>query len=287
MKKLSFHSLEFEGWNPSMKENGNLHFANEDGKAQIANEVTAPYNREEVEKPPVEPQVKKPGKGFLLILMATFESAAFTKLRNSFGNLTACKHKGQNVVKEKITEVNDPNTLPQQMQRKRFPATVALAAAFSQVIAIGLRGYKLVKQTVENCFVQLNKACVTVNEEMEVSIDFERLVVSKGKRALLTVVETTLDVENRQLSVVFETEEDEEEFVAHSSKDDLMFCYLVEKSTLKGKLSKVGTRASMDGGFTVTIPRKWEATADNIAAYFFCTDKKMKQASDTLYLEIK
>lgn len=40
--------------------------------------------------------------------MAIFKSTAFSKLRNSFGNLTTCRSKGQNIVKEKVTTVFNP-----------------------------------------------------------------------------------------------------------------------------------------------------------------------------------
>ena len=69
--------------------------------------------------------------------MAIFKSTAFSKLRNSFGNLTTCRSKGQNIVKEKVTTVFNPRTLAQQMQRLRMKTLVDLCAVYEPVISIG------------------------------------------------------------------------------------------------------------------------------------------------------
>lgn len=217
--------------------------------------------------------------------MAIFNSTIFDELHNSIGNATACVHKGQNVVKKKVTSVHNPNTLPQQQQRKKFPSLVELSSLFSPAIGIGLKYAKETKHTVENYFVHVNTGNLTVDDGLVVSIDFEHLVLSQGSRALPNGVAATLDTEERMVTLTFESEEDE--FVPHSAKDDMFYCCLVERTKLKVKMVRLGARSELAGNTnSVTLPSKWEVSADNLAVYLFCTDATGKKASKTHYVPL-
>lgn len=233
------------------------------------------------EEPAQKPEVKT-----ALILMAIFESAAFTKLRKSFGNLTTCEHKGQNIVKQKVEKVTNPNTESQQMQRKKFPTLVDLSVKFSPAIAVGLKNAKKTKHTVENYFVHVNKGNLTVDHGLVVSIDFERLILSKGNRAVQEEVSATLDTESRTLTLAFESAE-EGVFVAHAAGDDVFYCCVVEKTLLQVKVVQLGMRAELaDSANAVALPGKWEASADNLGVYLFCTDARGTASSRTVCLTV-
>lgn len=222
----------------------------------------------------------------VLVLMAIFESTAFSKLRKSFGNLTTCRHKGQNVLKEKVTTIQDPDTLPQQMQRKRFPSLVELSALFSPAIKIGLKYAKETKHTEENYFVHVNKGNVTVDNGLVSSIDFENLVLSKGNRTMPSQVSAVPDGESNVLTLTF-NEMKQGEYVAHAADDDVFYCCAVEKKRYILKMEKLGTRSELsETPGKLVLPDTWEVSAENIAVYLFCTDKSGRKASRTLYLPI-
>ena len=218
-----------------------------------------------------------------LILMAIFDSTAFSRLRKSFGNLTTCQHKGQNIVKGEVTQMTNPKTLPQQQQRKKFPSLVELSSIFSPAIALGLKGSKLTKHTVENYFVHLNKENVKVDDGLVVDIDFEHLVVSTGNRAIPDEVPATLEAEERMLTLTFE---EGDEILVHSADDDEFYCCVVEKTLLRVKTMRIGKRSELTGSQNLTFPKKWNVSADNLAVYLFCTDKTGKKASKTLYVPL-
>lgn len=218
-----------------------------------------------------------------LILMAIFKSTAFSEVRKSFGNITTYRHKGQNLFREKKTTVANPRTPAQVRHRMKFAFTVELSSMFGQAIAVGLKPVKEMKETVENCFVRLNKDCVTVNEALEVSVDFGGIVLAKGNRALPKVREAVVEAETGQLSVTFE---EAGEFVSHSAEDDVFFCCLVEREMREVKFVSVGTRSSVAEGFRVELPASWDVQAENLAVYLFCTDNKRRSVSKTLYLKI-
>lgn len=218
-----------------------------------------------------------------LILMAIFDSTAFSRLRKSFGNLTTCQHKGQNIVKEKVTQMKNPKTLPQQQQRKKFPSLVKLSKQFSPAITLGLKGSKQRKHTVENYFVHLNKGNVTVDDGLVVGIDFEHLVLSTGNRAIPDEVPATLETEERMLTLTFE---ESDEILVHSADDDEFYCCVVEKTLLRVKTMRIGKRSELSGSQSLTFPAQWNVSADNLAVYLFCTDKTGKKASKTLYVPL-
>lgn len=220
-----------------------------------------------------------------LILMAIFNSTIFDELHNSIGNATTCVHKGQNVVKKKVTNPKNPQSAGQQQQRKKFPSLVKLSKLFRPAITLGLKGAKLTKHTERNYFVHLNKGNMTVDDGLVVSIDFEQLVLSKGSRALPDEVTATLDTEERMVTLTFEGEE--EEFIPDAAGDDMFYCCLMEKTKLKMKMVSLGARSELAGNTnSVTLSSHWEVSADNIAVYLFCTDKTGKIASDTLYVPL-
>lgn len=62
--------------------------------------------------------------------MAIFESTAFDRLRKSFGNLTVYHSRGQNILKGKVSEINDANTLEQQKNRRKMKTLVGLCSLY-------------------------------------------------------------------------------------------------------------------------------------------------------------
>ena len=72
-----------------------------------------------------------------IIALAIVESPVFSKMKKSYGTVTLYRLKGQNVMRERTTEVKNPRTLPQQKQRKAFPTIVELGSLLSAALEIG------------------------------------------------------------------------------------------------------------------------------------------------------
>lgn len=212
--------------------------------------------------------------------MAIFKSTAFSSIRKSFGNLTTYRSKGQNIVKEKMTEIKNPRTLKQCKQRTHFPTLVDLADVFTQAIALGLVSRPVIL-TAENYFAQLNKKSVTVDDKLEVTIDYSAIQISKGKRAMPEEITATLDSEKGELTVELVAEE----FVSHAADDDEFYCFVLEKMRKKAKLFKLGQRSSLTPT-PLVLPGKWDFSADNLAIYVFCVSQDGKRASNSVYLQV-
>lgn len=215
-----------------------------------------------------------------LILLAVFKSAIFDEIRNSVANVTTYRSNGQNIMKKKMTKIKNPRTLKQRKQRTHFPTLVELADVFTQAIALGLVS-RPVRLTAANYFAQLNKKTVSVDDKLEVTIDYSAIQISKGKRAMPEEITTTLDAEKRELTVELVAEE----FVNHAADDDEFYCFVLEKKRKKTKLFKLGQRSSLTPS-PLVLPGKWDISAENLAIYVFCVSQDGKRASNSVYLNV-
>lgn len=208
--------------------------------------------------------------------MAIFKSTAFSKLKKSFGNLTACRSRGQNIVKEKVTDVFNPKTIPQQMQRKRTAKLVELCEVFDPVIAIGYPS-RPSNYSVDNQFLHLNQLAVEVSEKLVVTVDYEKLVVAKGNRKLpdITVAE---DKENHQLTFTTKAEK----FERHAAEDDRFYAAVLEQTYMKVKVFPLNERESTEPA-VVEVPNGWNM--EKLTIYVFALTKDRRQASHSLCIK--
>ena len=91
--------------------------------------------------------------------------------RKSIGFETYCKSRGIRVVKAKIT-TNTSNTEGQQRVRAAWPTYLRLATLFAEAAQIGFpqRSRAL---TAYNAFVRANKGVVSVDEDLQPTVDYE------------------------------------------------------------------------------------------------------------------
>ena len=207
--------------------------------------------------------------------MAIFKSTAFSKLRNSFGNLTTCRSKGQNIVKEKVTTVFNPRTLAQQMQRLRTKTLVDLCAVYEPVISIGFPQRER-KYSPDNMFVKLNQKAVAVSEQMEVAVDYAQVLVAKGNRRLAEMTVAS-DAEAHQLTFTRETEE----FARHAVKDDLFYTAVLEQDRKKVKVFPLNERKDTEP-VVVTLPDAWDMNQLIIYVFVLSADKQHASLSECL-----
>ena len=214
----------------------------------------------------------------ILILMALFKSTAFSKMQKSFGNLTTCRVKGMNIVKEKVDEVTNPNTLKQQKQRKRFPTLMELAGALPEALSLGL-AKRPQNNTPENYFMHLNRKAVEVTDELEKTVDYERLVLSQGNRMLPVRMSVTKDTEAGTLTFTIP----QTNFKQHAAPDDVFYGVVLEKGWLQSECVELGKR-SEDVAYTWTMPEEW--SMDELEVYVFVTSADGKKASKTRHLKV-
>ncbi len=217
-------------------------------------------------------------KRCVLVCMAIFQSTAFSKMRKSFGNLTTYRSKGKNIVKEKVTEVSNPKTLPQRKQRTKFPALVELSGVLSQALSLGFAS-RPKDYTPENYFVHLNKEAMSAGDDLEVMVDYEALVLSKGNRALPSEMSVSADAESHSLTFTIGMEE----FVVHSALDDEFYATVLEKEKMQAKVFLLGTRAEVSE-HVANLPASWDM--EQLEVYVFVVSKTHKKASKTVYLTV-
>ena len=183
--------------------------------------------------------------------------------------------------------MTNPNTESQQMQRKKFPTLVDLSVKFSPAIAVGLKNAKKTKHTVENYFVHVNKGNLTVDHGLVVSIDFERSHPLEGEPC-----GAGGGVRNAGHGI---PHADAGVRVGGGGgcswrmpRATMCFnCCVVEKTLLQVKVVQLGMRAELaDSANAVALPGKWEASADNLGVYLFCTDARGTAASRTVCLTV-
>lgn len=212
--------------------------------------------------------------------MAIFNSVIFEDMNKSIGNATTCILKGQNVARKKATKVSNPRTLPQRKQRKVFPEMVEWSYALSAVLQVGLPSCPR-KCTPENYFLTLNKQVAVADDDLSVAIDYSKLVISAGCRALPETANVIADAEARTLTFAFT---EAEGYVAHSADDDLYYAVALETEKRRVKMEQLGARSGLESPM-MNVPASWNMEA--LEVFVFVTSKDGKKASKTLYLAVE
>ena len=209
--------------------------------------------------------------------MAIFSSTAFSKLSKSFGNLTTCRTKGTNIVKEKVTQVFNPRTLAQRKQRLRMKKAVELCSVYDSVLGIGFPS-RPVNYTPDNLFVKLNQQAIDVSDTLEVTVDYDRVVVSAGNRRL-PGMQVSVNEAGSQLTFTHEAEE----FMRHAADDDCLYAAVLETTMQRLKLFALNERKDTEAA-TVALPQGWNA--DSLCIYVFVVSKDGKNASNSQCLTL-
>ena len=209
--------------------------------------------------------------------MAIFSSTAFSRLSKSFGNLTTCRTKGTNIVKEKVTQVFNPRTLAQRQQRLRMKKLVDLCSVYDPVLSVGFPGRPM-NYTPDNMFVKLNQQAVEVSAKLEVTVNYDRMVVSAGNRRL-PEVSVSADETGQQLTFTHAAEE----FMRHAADDDCLYAAVLEKTKQRLKLFALNERKDTDAA-VVGLPPGWSVAS--LCIYVFIVSKDGKSASASQWVTL-
>ena len=100
--------------------------------------------------------------------------------RGAVGTVIGYEWCGRWCLRSRPRKVSNPRTERQQQNRGLFAAASRLATAMGGVLRVGLiTSAREQHRTVYNHFISVNTECFSLNEE-QLTIDYERLVVSEG-----------------------------------------------------------------------------------------------------------
>lgn len=153
-----------------------------------------------------------------------------------------------------------------------------LSSHLYEVIEMGFPS-RPVRFTPGNAFVSANKNTISVDEQLNATIDYEQLAVSKGVLRAPEEASVTADAEAHTLLFSYE----EEEFGRQAVATDVMYAFVLEKQKMRSKVFRLGTRAESSQP-QVDVPAKWDM--GNLAVYLFLLSADGRKASDSLFLPI-
>lgn len=210
--------------------------------------------------------------------MAIFESAAFIKIRKSFGNLTTFFSRGRNILRIKTTTVRNPRTIDQQIQRARLKMLVQLSSAFRPAIQLGFPERPAI-ETPYNTFVRINTEAVQVSEELEVTINYEGLQCSQGSRKV-PQIKAEYDTESQCL--IFTPTPGG--YGPDADAEDRIYTAIYEKVQNSMEVYPLKNRKDTEPS-TVNLPEDW--VTENLMIYVFVLSKNKRIASATKCIQLE
>ena len=183
----------------------------------------------------------------------------------------------KNIVRAKVFGRKDNPTPEIVMQRIRVRLLGKLARRILPIIRKGFAGVG--NGTAYNAFMSANMIQVTVDENMNGSIDFEGLKLASG--LLYTPrVEVTCEGTPQVYRFVQTAEEAEEGFAA---LDDKVYGVLLETALQRVRLVALKNRG-IAGETEVPLPAEWNA--DKVNVYCFAVSRNERIVSDSVFLPL-
>lgn len=209
--------------------------------------------------------------------MAKFNSYMFGRVVNSFGNVTACVLRGDNIARAKIMSRKDNPTPEVLTQRAKMGLLIRLSQRLLPVVQLGFAGVG--RGTTSNAFVARNMGAVEVSEDYAATMDYTRMRVASG---MLSSPDVTLAFDEESGTYTF-TQGTLEGENGYELSSDRVYGVLLESELQQVRLVTLKNRG--DGGVTnAKLPRLW--TSGNVQAYAFAVSKNGRQMSDSIFLTI-
>ena len=111
--------------------------------------------------------------------MATFNQGIHGKFSGKVGNVIGSTWKGRGVMRIRPSSVSNPKTARQQQQRGKFGLIVRFIQAHNPLVKSGFKPWAS-GMTAYNAAVSYNLANAIVGEIPNLSIDFEKVLISRG-----------------------------------------------------------------------------------------------------------
>lgn len=211
--------------------------------------------------------------------MAIYQATAVARrLKKSLGEQTFCRNRGRDVVKMKVEE-NTSNTPLQQRHRLAWKRKLELEELFDEASYIGFPK-RPEFQTFHNAFMQANGEVVEVNESLEVTVDYTRILCAQGKLRVPKVMSVTCSADDRQLVFTHNAEKNGYK----KREDDMLYAAVLEKELEELEVLELNRR-SEDEAVIFQMPEDW--VVEQLAVYVFVLSKDKHKASNSVYMEVK
>jgi hypothetical protein len=207
--------------------------------------------------------------------MAIVQNPITGRTKKKFGSAVFSKQFGKNTMRTKPIEVRNPKTLLQKQQRSKFTLMVALARMFMGFIRIGFK-QAAIGMSQFNVFVSDNISNVITGVYPAYSIDFTKLIVSKGT---LTGVDggTASVVAGRKVDIGWNDNSGNGDALA---TDNAMV--IVINNTKKAVLQDSTTKTRADVALQLTAPLSW--VGDTVHTYLAFKAPTGNSVSDSVFL---
>lgn len=202
------------------------------------------------------------------------------RARKSAGEMTFTKWKSLNVLKNKASNVANPNTVNQQMRRSMFSALVEVGRMFLPVFDLGFIAYR--QQISQfNAFIRYNYGgLVQAGTAPAFNFDLDLMVTSKGP--LTPTAISGVSTSNGSLTVVV-TWNPSTTAPDQAASDYVRIIVLDKDNEATG--TEIGTITRGIGTASITISAA-VTTGDDINAYLFFSRSDNSMASDSSFRQI-
>lgn len=158
--------------------------------------------------------------------MALFKSFVLGEVRKSVANITMYSGaNGYSIARGKRSTMRNPKTPGQLAQRAKMKALQKVSLYFAPAAEFGFPGRKA-GSTFYNAFVKANMQAVTVDEEYNPTIDYEKIVCAEG-----SLQDGTLAVAlNEDQDMITITQEAQSRWSVVANPTDVLYVVVYEKT---------------------------------------------------------
>ena len=211
--------------------------------------------------------------------MALFKSFVLGEVRKSVANITMyAGANGYRIARGKRSTMRNPRTPGQLTQRAKMKALQVASLYFAPAAELGFPGRKA-GSTFYNAFVKANMKAVTVDEEYNPTIDYEKIVCAEG-----SLQDGTLTVSlNEDQDMITITQEAQSRWSVVANPTDVLYVVVYEKTGHQMIVEPCRNRQE-NGVTTISLDSGW--VKENLEVYAFMLSKDKRKASNSKRLII-
>ena len=197
--------------------------------------------------------------------MALFKSFVLGEVRKSVANITMYSGaNGYSIARGKRSTMRNPKTPGQLAQRAKMKALQKVSLYFAPAAELGFPGRKA-GSTFYNAFVKANMQAVTVDEEYNPTIDYEKIAL------------------NEEQNIVTITQEAQSRWSVVANPTDVLYVVVYEKTGNQMIVEPCRNRQE-NGVTTISLDSGW--VKENLEVYAFMLSKDKRKASKSKRLTI-
>ena len=212
--------------------------------------------------------------------MALFKSFVLGEVRKSVANITMyAGANGYSIARGKRSTMRNSRTPGQLTQRAKMKALQVASLYFAPAAELGFPGRKA-GSTFYNAFVKANMKAVTVDEEYNPTIDYEKIVCAEG-----SLQDGTLAVSlNEDQDMITITQEAQSRWSVVANPTDVLYVVVYEKTGNQMIVEPCRNRQE-NGVTTIGLDDGW--VKENLEVYAFMLSKDKRKASNSKRLMVE